>query len=90
MDADAILKPERKGREEQEDGKIDDAAAESEESKQKNVEHAPMVLKTARSPDHDDQANDHFLQRFDAEGVEDNLKQRREGAQEERDRIFLP
>ncbi len=82
MDADAILEPERKRGEKEEDGEIDDAAAEREESKEKNVEHAPVILKATRSPDHHDQADDDFLQGFDAEGVKDHLEQGRERAQE--------
>src|SRR5271157_6003644 len=83
MDADAILEPERKSREKEEDREIDDAAAESEQSEQKNIEQVPMILKAARRPDHHNQTDNDFLQRFDAEGVKDHLKQGREGAQED-------
>src|SRR5580704_1183865 len=78
MDADAVLEPERKRGEEEEDGEIDDAAAEREESQEEDIEHAPMILKTARSPDYDYQTDDDFLQSFDAKGFKDYLEQRRE------------
>jgi len=78
MDADAVLEPKRKRREKEEHREIDDAAAESEEAEEKHIEHGPVILQTSRRPDHDDQADYHFLQRFDAEGVKDYLEQRRE------------
>ena len=81
MDADAILEPERKRREKEEHRDIDETAAQREESEQKNIERVPRIVKAARSPDDYDEANNNFLQGLDAEGVEDDLEQRRERAE---------
>src|ERR1700684_305445 len=81
MDADAVLEPERKSRKKEEDGDVDEAATECEESEEKNIERMPWIVKTARRPDNHDQTDDDFLQGLNAEGVEDHLEQGRERAE---------
>src|SRR5579859_1821401 len=74
MDADAVLEPERKRGEKEEDGDVDEAAAEREEDEEKNIERVPLIVKTVRSPDNDNQTDDDLLQRLDAESIEDHLE----------------
>ena len=83
MNADAVLKPKRERAEEEEHGDIDDGAAERKNCEEENIKSMPAIAEHARGPEDDDEAGNDFLEGFDAEGFEENLEERRNGAEKD-------
>src|SRR5215469_4719853 len=83
MDADAVFKPEADGAEQEEDRDVDDAGARAKESEQRDLAECPVEGEAVRRiPDTKD-AGGYFLERFDAEGLEEHLEKGGDGTKQD-------
>jgi hypothetical protein len=88
MDADAVFPEERDGAEDQEYRDVDDSGAEAEEEERQEFSDGPVDTEALGSPPHAERARGYFLKRLDAEGLKQDLEERRDWT--EKDAVEFP
>lgn len=81
MHADAVLPEEGEGAENREDGNVYDARAEAIEGEPGNFGKSPVNAEAVSCPGHAEKPGGDFVERLNAEVLEEHLEQRGDGAQ---------